>query len=373
MWIANRLKAENGEATANKYVIHCMTVTVLIIIGIWLLNVFDIFLVDKNVMATSVALSIVVYLAGMICWLFIGINRKCVKYLIILWTSIITTVMGTGLTYHAIIASVLPILFCSLYSSKKMMLYTFVLTIISTVIIVFVGYHVGICDANMTLLTGKPLSDYIDADGNFTRIDINDRLVWSLSLFFVVPRCLIYTMCMLVCYNIGKIISKNVEHAKRMEVMAEIDGMTGLYNRSKYLSMFSNIYEADEKIAVIYWDINNLKTINDTNGHETGDLLIRAVAESIHDLVRNEDRAFRIGGDEFVMILKNADEEDAKKTVENWKRNTHAMQSKYPFDISASIGYSYGQGKDLQEIINAADKMMYEDKKKFHEQLNNRR
>lgn len=70
MWIANRLKAENGEATANKYVIHCMTVTVLIIIGIWLLNVFDIFLVDKNVMATSVALSIVVYLAGMICWLF---------------------------------------------------------------------------------------------------------------------------------------------------------------------------------------------------------------------------------------------------------------------------------------------------------------
>lgn len=242
MWIANRLKAENGEATANKYVIHCMTVTVLIIIGIWLLNVFDIFLVDKNVMATSVALSIVVYLAGMICWLFIRINRKCVKYLIILWTSIITTVMGTGLTYHAIIASVLPILFCSLYSSKKMMLYTFVLTIISTVIIVFVGYHVGICDANMTLLTGKPLSDYIDADGNFTRIDINDRLVWSLSLFFVVPRCLIYTMCMLVCYNIGKIISKNVEHAKRMEVMAEIDGMTGLYNRSKYLSMFSNIY-----------------------------------------------------------------------------------------------------------------------------------
>lgn len=373
MWIANRLKAENGEATANKYVIHCMSVTVLITIGIWLLNVLDIFLVDKDVMAVSVFLSIAVYLAGMSCWIVIGVNNKCVKYLMILWTSIITTVMGTGLTYHAIIASVLPILFCSLYSSKKMMIYTFVLTIMSTVIIVFVGYHVGICDANMTLLTGKPLSDYIDTNGNFTRIDINDRLVWSLSLFFVLPRCLIYTMCMLVCYNIGKIISKNVEHAKRMEVIAEIDGMTGLYNCSKYLSMFSNIYEDDEKVAVIYWDINNLKTINDTQGHENGDLLIRAVAKSIHDLVRNNDMAFRIGGDEFVMILKNSGEEDVKNIAHSWKESLDLMKSQYPFEISASIGYAYGQGKDLQELINVADTMMYEDKKKFHNQQKNSR
>lgn len=373
MWIAERLKAENGEATANKYVIHCMSVTILIIIGIWLLNVFDIFLVDKNVMTTSVFLSIAVYLAGMICWLSIGINRKCVKYCLILWITVITTIMCIGLTYHAVVASVLPILFCSLYSSRRMMLYTFVLTIVSTILTVFVGYHMGICDANMTLLTGKPLSEYIGDDGAFTLTEVNNRLVWSLTLFFVVPRCLIYTMYMLVCYNIGKIIRKNVEHAKHMEVLAEIDGMTGLYNRSKYLSMFSNAYDHEERLGIIYWDINNLKTVNDNKGHEMGDLLIRTVADSIHELIHDNDRAFRIGGDEFVMILTNSKKEEVEKKVEIWKKNIQSIKSDYPFEISASIGYAYGHGKDLQELINAADKMMYEDKKKFHDQQGNSR
>lgn len=368
MWIARRLKTENNEATANKYVIHCMSITMLIISGIWILNILNIFLVSKKVMAYSVGLSLVTFAIGMIVWLIFGLNKKWVKYVIIFWSVMITTIMGTGLTYHAIIASVLPILFCSLYSSKKLMAYTSILTIISTFIIVFAGYHLGICDANMTLLTGEPLSVYLDVDGNFTRTDVNNQLAWSLTLFFVVPRCLIYTMCMLVCYNIGKIIRNNAERAKQMETLAEIDGMTGLYNRSKYLGILSNTFEEQDNVAVIFWDINNLKIINDSKGHETGDLLIRTVADSIRMLVKGKNKAFRIGGDEFVMIMNNSDENDAIKMIEVWRKNIAEIQTNHPFDVSASVGYASGKGKDLKEIINAADKMMYEEKKIYHMQ-----
>lgn len=311
--------------------------------------------------------SLLIYGIGMICWLRIGINKRYIKYFIILWTVSITTIMGTGLSYHAILASVLPILFCSLYSSKKLMIFTSVLTIISTLIIVLVGYRIGICDANMALLPGEPLSFYLDENGNFVN-DLNNDVIWNLTLFFVFPRCLIYTMCMVVCYNIAKINRKNVALAKHMEVLAEIDGMTGLYNRSKYLSMFSNDYEKADKLAIIFWDINNLKVVNDTQGHEAGDLLIRTVANAIHTLIQDNYKAFRIGGDEFIMILNDADENEACKIAEAWKAHINSIKSDYPFEISAAIGYASGTGKDLKEILNVADKMMYEEKKKYHEQ-----
>lgn len=368
MKIIKKVQPKTGEALSNQYVIHCMNITVAIMFVIWLLTILDIFLVNKRVMSYCVGLSLIIYLIGMICWYKLGIDKSYIKYFIILWTVVITTIMGTGLTYHAMLASVLPILFCSLYSSKPLMIYTSILTIISTIIIVFVGYHFGICDANMTLLTGEPLSVYLDENGLFTRTDVNNQLVWSLSLFFVFPRCLIYTMCMVVCYNINKIIYNNIEHAKHMEVLAEIDGMTGLYNRSKYLSMFSNDYEKTEKLAVIFWDINNLKVVNDTQGHEAGDLLIRTVANTIHELIKDNYKAFRIGGDEFIMILNDADEQDACKVAETWEANINSIKSDYPFEISAAIGYAWGAGKDLKKILNAADKMMYDNKKKYHEQ-----
>ena len=103
-----------------------------------------------------------------------------------------------------------------------------------------------------------------------------------------------------------------------MESLAEIDGMTGLYNRSKYLGIINNSYESQENIAVIFWDVNNLKKTNDTKGHETGDVLIRTIADSIHMLTTDEHKAFRIGGDEFVMIMSNSTKEDAIKKINAW-------------------------------------------------------
>lgn len=372
MLFKNKFQHEISETTSNKYVIRCMKIMIIIMVGIWLLNILDIFPINKQVVFTCMVSSLIIYVIGRIYLCFVDLNKKYVKYIIILWAVIITTIMETGLTFHAILASVLPILYCSLYSSKKLMIYTSVLTILSTVITVLVGYYHGLCDANMALLPGEPLYVYINEAGEFTRTELNNDILHSLILFFIFPRCIIYTMCIIVCFNIGKINRNNVEYAKYMEILAEIDGMTGLYNKSKYLSILSNEYDETSMVSVIYWDINNLKKINDTNGHEEGDELIRTVANNILNLAQDNKKAFRVGGDEFVMILKDADEQEALITIEEWQNNIDSIKSEYPFEISASVGYATGHGKNLQDIIKQADENMYIEKKKYHEGENTR-
>ena len=362
MSLIDKLQPQKPDAKSSYYVIHCMDITIIIMLGIWILNITGVFPLNKEITFYCMITSLIVYVAGMICWFILGINRRRMKYFVILWTVILTTIMATGLTFHAILATILPILFCSLYSSKRLMIYTYVLTVIITFIVVFAGYHIGICDANMTLLPGEALSVYLDENGTFIHTDVNDNLLYNLTLFFVFPRCIIYSVCMIVSYNISKILLSNAEHAKHMEVLAEIDGMTGLYNKTKFLNISKELDDISQ-VSVIFWDVNNLKLINDTNGHEAGDMLIRTVANNIRILANDNKMAFRMGGDEFIMILKDANEFEAVKTAEQWKKNINSIKGDYPFEISASIGYSSGHGKNLQDIIKAADKMMYTQKR----------
>ena len=115
MLFKKKLQQQIAENTSNKYVIHCMKIMLFLMIGIWILNILNVFPINKKVVSSCMVSSLIFFTLGMILWHFMDLNKKYVKYLIILWTVIITTIMETGLTFHAILASVLPILFCSLY------------------------------------------------------------------------------------------------------------------------------------------------------------------------------------------------------------------------------------------------------------------
>ena len=113
MLFKKKLQQQIAENTSNKYVIHCMKIMLFLMIGIWILNILNVFPINKKVVSSCMVSSLIFFALGMILWHFMDLNKKYVKYLIILWTVIITTIMETGLTFHAILASVLPILFCS--------------------------------------------------------------------------------------------------------------------------------------------------------------------------------------------------------------------------------------------------------------------
>ena len=361
---------KNPEITANRYAIRCNTITQGMIFVIYLLNSLNIFIIDLRVTTICLISSLVVYLLGISVCLKFDISKPWMKYFIITWTVILITCVTTAFTYHAVIASVLPIIYTSMYSSSKLKKYTIIAVIISTIITVYGGYFIGICDANMVLLTASPFSNYVGSNNTFSLNYINDNLPLTLTLFYVFPRSILYTVLAFVCSKISKIITENTNYATEMRHLAERDQMTGAYTKSKYLSMIENVYKFEKSIGIIYWDINYLKQINDTLGHEYGDKLIFSIASIIRKFNNDNDKTYRIGGDEFVMVMRGATEKSVKDKINKWNEYIKNAEPIGDIPLSASYGYAWGEGKYIHQVIHMADQMMYDNKRQHHESNN---
>ena len=109
-----------------------------------------------------------------------------------------------------------------------------------------------------------------------------------------------------------------------------------------------------------------LKKINDTMGHEAGDKLIIKAADSIRKVTNNQVHAFRMGGDEFLMVACDVSESEANKLMERWEQELGRLNTLDDgIDCVVAVGMVYGtKPYDLSEISKKADELMYEDKKK---------
>lgn len=356
------------EYTANNYVIKCTGIMTTMTFIVWVLNLLDIFVVNQQVVTKSMLLTVTIYVIGRLIFYKTGLKKYWIKYFLILWAICIGTIIVTFLTYHAVVGSLIPMIYAGMYCNKKMSLYTYVLVVISIFISVFGGYYYGVCDANMVLLTKETLSQYVDKN-QFILSTVNDNVAYTLTMFFVIPRSMICLVVSAVSNTVSKIISANADYAKEMKKLAEYDGMTGVYNKSKYIEVISQDSDSDEKLAVIFWDINNLKDVNDTKGHEKGDQLITSIGRTISKMVTDSDSAFRIGGDEFVLIMNNSEEQDVIEKIELWKQLLKDENRNSDINLSAAYGYACGAKKDIVNLISKADEMMYENKRKYKEHI----
>lgn len=356
----------NVELIANQYTLHCMGIALIIVAVVWVLDMLEIFIIDREITTVAFLLFLALYCVGRIFFGRIDLSQSWVKYCIIFWAVALITILTTAFTYQAILAYVIPIMYTSMYPSNRVLIFSYILMVISSFVTVFAGYYWGICDANMVLLTTGPLREYTLSDNTFALSQINDDVVFTLTLYYVIPRCMICIVFTMICRSISKIISSNVTHAREMEHLAEVDQMTGVYNKSKYLSMIHDEYAKEKQLAVIFWDINYLKKINDTQGHEAGDKLILTISRIIRELANTNDSAYRIGGDEFVMIMRGGDEKALQAKVQEWEEKLAQAAETSNFPLSASMGYAAGSGSDLEAVIRAADQMMYENKRLHH-------
>ncbi len=213
----------NREHIANTYVMRCFFTSMVIYCICFLLNVLNIFIVDSRIMLMGFIPSIIIYLIMAVITKIAPLSSAKMKYFILFSIVSVFTFIGVSITYHVVFLAILPILYAILYSSKKVMWYVYGLTVISTIIIVYVGYYYGLCDANMTLLTVTKLSNYL-SDGHFTQTLVNTNPLVTLMLFFVVPRCLIYVAFMAISSSIFKILKEGVEKAEaviQMEVFQD--------------------------------------------------------------------------------------------------------------------------------------------------------
>ncbi len=232
---------EDREHVANQYVMKCFFVTMVCYVVSFILNILEIFVVNKVVMANGFFPSLIIYLIIYIMTKKVSLSNEKVKYFIISGIIVVYTIMGVTITYHVVLVSLLPFLFGTLYSSKNIMRYIYALTVISTLVIVYGGYYWGLCDANMVLLTTDRMMDYV-ANNQFLRTAVNPNPSYTLLLFFVIPRCLIYFSCVFVCNNIFRIVSGSIEKAKLTDELekAKTEAENANRAKSKFLARMSH-------------------------------------------------------------------------------------------------------------------------------------
>ena len=152
------------------------------------------------------------------------------------------------------------------------------------------------------------------------------------------------------------------------------DSLTGLANRTLLRDRFAKA-EIDalrdgNKMGILVCDLNGLKQINDTFGHSVGDRAIKEIADRLMHLVRNSDTVARYGGDEFVIILDQVEEDsELYSRVEEIKSSFPiTLKNENNCLLNISVGHAIfpTEGTDLVQLVDVADVRLYEDKKRYH-------
>ena len=142
----------------------------------------------------------------------------------------------------------------------------------------------------------------------------------------------------------------------------QVDMLTGLFNRETY---YHDLPLMDKTLsAIIQFDMNGLKYINDHYGHLEGDKAIQQITFEISSCCSRKMYAYRLGGDEFLVLVNDTKEEDVLKYIELVKRKLNEI------NYSCSIGYCYrSEDKDFEAMVKESDAMMYEDKARHYQKL----
>lgn len=146
----------------------------------------------------------------------------------------------------------------------------------------------------------------------------------------------------------------------KMKRISIEDQLTGVYNRYA-LEFLEEKLHGDDPVCVMCCDINGLKKMNDTKGHDAGDKLIRNTSNALAKIF-DKKRVYRVGGDEFVVVYKDTSLEEFEKKVEKLRMLFDIS------DVKVALGYvHYKHSKfSLQQMMKEADAKMYDDKKEYY-------
>ena len=171
--------------------------------------------------------------------------------------------------------------------------------------------------------------------------------------------------------------NKKVEKLKKqlevVETEANTDYLTGLYNRRAFMNVleeyFQNYRQFGDVFSLILLDIDNFKSINDTYGHDVGDIVLKDVGNVLKKYLRPEDIPARFGGEEFAVIVSNANKEIASKVAERIRKVMETRHIKIDentiVDYTASFGVACVEDRfeSIDQLIKKADDNLYKAKR----------
>lgn len=174
---------------------------------------------------------------------------------------------------------------------------------------------------------------------------------------------LVFIVLLIMSYLVFLFDEIIAQTEKRMlENLAYEDPLTGLYNRTRCEEMFAELKESGEGYALINIDLNGLKRTNDTLGHSKGDELIATFGGILKEAFENVGASFRMGGDEFMVIVPEVHIPDIDGAIETMETRSKEVSRLREFDVAAAWGMEKagrGSGLEPEDIYKLADEKMY--------------
>lgn len=237
-------------------------------------------------------------------------------------------------------------------------------------------YHALVLLSIVVVVVGVERETRLYADTSIRQIRIGIVLLLALSVGAIFMFYINATFKYSILYAVGLAIFSlsmlfdvmdNLQGQMKKSVQADIyyelaykDALTGLENRAALVKEQARHSEVQD-LAYIMIDLNGLKKINDKMGHLEGDKHIRLAADCIHAVFGAIGKCYRIGGDEFLICMENTNPVSLDGKLFELDQLTHSKRKKPP--LSLASGYAFRrQGETLKELLDRADKAMYERK-----------
>ena len=310
---------------------------------------------------------------------------RVMDYLDLIWLPIPVILFVSSVT--GMLKSKLTAVNLSLVGVNTLLTFTFVLSgmgdyndvLIFTHLIIAFGsasiIYMIVASIRKTNKIGKSMQSMLWAFGILIFTGLIDAVRYYTFASKDTAKCtrigLIIFVVILATYELNNILDINAKSAEAeiKDKLAHVDGLTGLYNRLAFTEAEDKIRRADSgKYVLAQFDVNFLKTINDNYGHQEGDRFIITAANLINVSFGRYGKCYRIGGDEFFVILDGKNpEKDFEKAAAVFEEGMSKVNDENSFPIPLKIAYGkavYVPGTDsFDEAEKTADNLMYEHKK----------
>lgn len=356
------------EIKSNRYTLKGFCWFLLAVAFIWLLTVLGFFEVDKKLTTIAFFVNLVLFIPAMYIFVRVDLSKSWIKYFLLSLLCIVSAVFAAFLSFHAVLAYVVPLLFAVQYRRSRTIWFVYIVNTVTMLISSLVSFYYGICDLNLLLESQHVRSYYLEiiTEGALN-IPFNEDPVFIIIVFEVFPRSIILFVFSIMMQYMVINSNEDAYRIAQLTYWGGTDSKTKVFNKNRYVEMVEEYYPQIEQVAVLFWDLNNLKKINDKYGHAMGDMAIEKLSSALSAHSDDRCRVYRIGGDEFLLIIENPEQEEPEAVIRSIQERLKAGNVNAEVKVSSAVGLAFGTGADILEVVKTADACMYENKKRGKE------
>ncbi len=352
------------ERKSNRHSIAGFSVFLFAAALIWLLAVTGIFTIEVSTANIVFVITVIGLIPPLVLQFTTNLSNPYIKYYFLALSCILCSVLAAIMSFHASFLYIMPLLLTIQYRRKSLLWFTYIINAVCMLFSMIFSFYYGLCDLNLLFASQHNREWYLNVlEVQHGTIPYNENPLFVIIVFAVFPRCILLAAFTLIMQYSFVSLNEDVLRFAQLTYLEETDASTQVYNKNKYQQMIKEYYPKISQIAVVFFDINNLKIINDEHGHLIGDKAILTMASYLNEYANIQRRIYRIGGDEFMMIIDSPTTGEAEQIASEISKASAKEVITEDIPFSFSYGIAYGKGSNIMTVIKEADHKMYEYKR----------